>query len=568
VPGRPRRRIGLALAVLLVLSLLWGGRLLQVQGLDGARYAAMATRQRLDTVTMTAQRGPIVGRHGHPLAVSVDARDVYADPALVRDPRHTARRLADVLGVGAERLRAKLAADTSFVYLARKVSPRAGTRVLALGLPGVNVLKSSRRVYPEGALASNVIGFAGADGSGRVGLESADNKLLTGRDGEKKFEIGRDGRPIPGGTHLTRPAVRGTGLRLTLDRDIQWKAQQAIRAKVKAAGALRGEVIVMDPHTGEVLAMAVSPGFDPAHPGKHPHALGDPPVTDVYEPGSVNKVITIGAALQRGLVTPNTAVTIPRVLHLAGSAFHDAEPHHTEHLTVTGVLAKSSNVGAAKIAEKLGARRMYHFLRAFGLGAGTGIGLPGESAGLLPSPRAWSATTLPTISFGQGIGVTALQEAQVFATVANGGVQVPPRIVKAHIGPHGRRMPMPPRSPKRVVSKHTAHQLSDMMQAVTTKQGTAPAARIAGYRVAGKTGTANRPDGHGGYSGYTASFIGFAPASDPQLLAEVVVQKPRHGIYGGDVAAPVFHDVMSYALQRWHIAPTNVPPPKLALKAG
>jgi cell division protein FtsI (penicillin-binding protein 3) len=551
-----------------VLLLVWGGRLLQVQGLDGARYAAMATRQRLDTVTLSARRGPIVGRHGHSLAMSVDARDVYADPRDVRNPRTTARALARVLDAPADQLRARLSENTSFVYLARKVSPRTGDQAMALDLTGINVLRASRRLYPGGTLASNVLGFMGTDGKGLAGLEYADNTLLEGRDGEKKFEIGRDGRPIPGGGHLTKPAVRGTGLQLTLDRDIQWRAQRAIAAEVDEAEALRGEVIVMNPHTGGVLAMAVSPGFDAAQPGKTPHALGDPPVSDVYEPGSVNKVITVGAALQRGLVTPQTPITVPPSLKVAGSTFHDAETHGTEHLTVTGVLAKSSNVGAIEIAQRVGRSGMYHALRAFGFGSRTGIGLPGESAGLLPPPKSWSGTTLPTLAFGQGLGVTALQVAQVYATIANGGVRVPPTIVKAHLGPHGRRTPTARPEATRVVSRSTARALADMMEAVTTEQGTAPAAQIDGYRVAGKTGTANRPDGHGHYSGYTSSFVGFAPAGDPQLLVEVVVQKPRNGIYGGTVAAPVFHDVMAYCLAHQHIAPTGAPAPKLALKAG
>ncbi len=553
---------------MVLLLVVCGGRLLQLQGFDGARYAAMATRQRLDTVTLPAQRGPIVGAHGHPLATSVDARDVYADARDVREPRRTASQLARVLAVPAAQLRSKLSSSSSFVYLARKVSPTTGAKVMSLDLPGINVLKSSRRLYPGGKLASNVVGFLGTDGEGLAGLENADNSKLAGRDGEKKFEIGRDGRPIPGGGHLTRPAVRGRGLQLTLDRDLQWKAQQAIASEVKTSGALRGEVIVMDPHTGQVLALATSPGFDAAHPEKTPKALGDPPVTDVYEPGSVNKVITIGAALQRGLVTPDTPITVPPTLKVAGSTFHDAEKHGTEHLTVTGVLAKSSNIGAIKIAEKVGKHGMYHFLRSFGFGTRTGIGLPGESAGLLPAPSTWSGTTLPTLAFGQGLGVTALQVAQVYATIANGGVRVPPRIVRATIGPHGRRAPAARPAGTRVIGKRTARALADMMEAVTTKEGTAPAAQIAGYRVAGKTGTANRPDGHGGYSGYTSSFVGFAPAGDPALLCEVVVQKPKHGIYGGTVAAPVFHDVMSFALQSRHVAPTTAAPPKLKLDAG
>jgi cell division protein FtsI (penicillin-binding protein 3) len=253
------------------------------------------------------------------------------------------------------------------------------------------------------------------------------------------------------------------------------------------------------------------------------------------------------------------------VLHTDGTTFHDAETHGTEHLTLTGVLAKSSNIGTIKVAQRLGAQRLYHYLQAYGFGRPTGVGLPGEGSGLLPPLPAWSATTLPTVAFGQGVGVTALQVASVYATIANGGVRVEPNLVAATVDPSGHRHPMKTPTRQRVISSRVARQLSDMLEAVTTTEGTAPAARVAGYRIAGKTGTAQRPDGHGGYAGYTASFVGFAPADKPQLLVEVVLQNPRSGHFGGLVAAPVFHDVMTFALQTLHVAPTGTGSPKARL---
>jgi len=326
-----------------------------------------------------------------------------------------------------------------------------------------------------------------------------------------------------------------------------------------------GTVIVIDPRTGRLLAVAVAPQYDANKPPADVMSWDlDPAVGDTYEPGSVNKVITMSAALQEGLVTPTSPFKIPPQLHFAGATFHDAEQHGTERLTLTGVLAKSSNIGTIEVARKLGAAKLYSYLRAYGFGAVTGTGLPGEQQGLLPPVALWSQTTMPTVAFGQGIGVTAMQVASVYATIANGGLRVAPNVLAATIDGNGKTHALPKPAPRRVISAKVARELSDMLEAVTSNEGTAPAARIAGYRIAGKTGTAQRPV-NGGYSGYTASFVGFAPADKPQLLVEVVVQNPRRGHFGGVVSAPVFHDVMSFALQSLGITPTGTRPPKARL---
>jgi len=550
--------------ILFVLTLV-AGKLLELQGLNRSSYSAMAQHQRLHTVTITAPRGAIVDRNGIPLAETVDARDVYADPHEVTDAATAASKLAPLLGIDATTLTPKLTAHTTFVYLARAVAPTLATEIIGLDLPGIGVLPTTKRVYPDGKLASNLIGFVHLDGSGAEGLEAKLQSQLAGHDGEQTFEAGASGSPIPDGRDVIKQARPGMSYQLTIDRDIQWKAQQAIAAQVKAVKADSGTVIVMDPRNGRLLAVAVAPQFDANSPPPNITTRPiDPAVSDTYEPGSVNKVITISAALQEGLVSPTTPFTIPPLLHFAGTTFHDAEVHGTERLTLTGVLAKSSNIGTIQVARKLGPDRLYSYLRAYGFGSLTGTGLPGEQDGLLPPVSLWSQTTMPTVAFGQGIGVTAMQVASVYATIANKGVRVAPSIVSATIDGDGKRHPVAPATPRRVISANVAHELSDMLEAVTSNEGTAPAARIPGYRIAGKTGTAQRSvNGH--YSGYTASFVGFAPADKPQLLVEVVMQNPRQGHFGGVVSAPVFHDVMSFALQSLGIVPTGTRPPKARL---
>jgi cell division protein FtsI (penicillin-binding protein 3) len=564
----PRKRIELFLIGSLIILSLIAGRLVQLQGLDRTSYTTMAEKQRLHTVGLTAARGEIVDRDGNPLAETIDARDIYADPEKVVDATTEAARLSPLLGVRATALEKQLAQDGSFVYLLRQATPQLAAKVIDLRLPGIGVLPAMKRIYPAGTLASNVVGFANADGDGLAGLEYSFQKTLAGHDGVRTFETGLSGSPIPDGQDVVKPAVPGTGLELTIQRDIQWKAQQAISAQVHAVHADSGTVIVMDPRSGQILALAVSPGFDPNNPSASPvAAFGDPAISEVYEPGSVNKVITMSAALQDGVATPRSPLGGGGTLHDAGFTFHDAEPHGVERLTLTGILAKSSNIGTIEVANRLGAARLYHYLRAYGFGAPTGVGLPGDGVGLLPHLRDWTASTLPTTAFGQGIGVTALQVASVYATIANGGVRVTPNLVADRIEPDGSHTPASRPERHRVISAKVAHELSDMLEAVTTNEGTAPLARIPGYRIAGKTGTANRPNGHGGYggAGYTSSFVGFAPADDPKLLVEVVLQNPRSGHFGGLVAAPVFHDVMSFALQTLKVPPTGTKPPRARL---
>jgi cell division protein FtsI (penicillin-binding protein 3) len=550
--------------------LVLGARLTQLQGFTASKYAQQAAQQRTRTITLPAARGVIMDRDGQTLAQDMDARAVYADPAVVSDPAAEAAALASLLKIDRAELQAKMTKRTRFIYLARGLDPTAGAAVGRLRLPGVFVVEERRRTYPSHSVASNVVGFTRLGDSdtlvGNGGIELAYDNVLRGRDGVRRQETDPSGRQIPAAQSVERDPVAGSAIRLTIDRDIQWDAQTAIAAQVAATQADGGTIVVMNPHTGDILAMADAPQFDPNNVGSaDPRALGNRSTGAVYEPGSVNKVITMAAAIDRGLITPSTPVTVPPRLERGGRPFVDAEPHGTEHLTAAGVLAHSSNIGTILISEQVGTAKLEQTMRAFGLGARTALGFPGESRGLLPASP-WSATQSATIPYGQGMSATALQMASVYATVANGGVRVAPRLVDA-VGAAGGTVRPVARTPgTRVVSARTAAALTQMLEAVATDAGTAPAAEVPGYRVAGKTGTANRVDPSCGcYQGYVSSFIGFAPADDPQVVVEVVLDNPKNGHFGGQVAAPVFQRVMTFALASLGVAPAGTKPPNLVL---
>lgn len=564
----------LLVAMLAVLSL----RLVQLQGLDGASYAHRAELQRRQAQSLPASRGAILDRNGIPLAMSVDSRTIFADPTEVPADKavQLAQALSPVLNLPqADLLSALTRPGTRYVILARNVAPSVARSALGVlqanKLTGIGTESQSRRIYPDGHVAATLLGFPPTDPGTGAGLELSANPLLAGRDGKLTAEFGAGGREIPAGGHAEQAPVPGASVELTIDRDLQWAAQQAIAAQVKAVKAASGSVIVSDVTTGELLAVATAPGYD-ANAAKRPAfaARGNAAVAETYEPGSVNKVITVAGALQDGKVAVDTPFTVPWFLHLGDRTYHDAETHPVERLTTAGVLAKSSNIGAIQIAQRLGKNRLYDYLRAFGFGQTTGLGIPGESRGILPPPQLWSGSQQHTIAFGQGVGVTAVQMASVYATLANGGVRIPPTLIKSTISADGKVIPRPRSAPRRVITAEVAQQVRDMLEAVTSAQGTAPAARIPGYRVAGKTGTAQvaNPRCHCYRNGgYTASFVGFAPADQPRLLVSVVLQKPVNGHFGGRVAAPVFRTVMAFALKSAGIAPTGTAPPTMQLLA-
>jgi cell division protein FtsI (penicillin-binding protein 3) len=426
---------------------------------------------------------------------------------------------------------------------------------LAQRMLGFYSERSYVRDYPTGMLAASLIGKINEAGVGAGGLESSLDSTLTGSNGRYLFANGA-GTIIPGSKEVITEAKPGTSVQLTIDRDVQWVAQDAISAAVKQAHAISGTVIVMDPKTGAILAQASAPTFDPTKPIKDVSVLQNPAVTDAYEPGSVGKIITYSAAMEEGKILPTSTLTVPYSLKVGGSTFHDHEGHPTEVLTATGALAISSNTAAIQVGSMISNDTLYSYLQKFGVGQLTGSHLPGETQGILHPVSTWSATSAPTIAFGQGYSVTALQATSVFATIANNGVRVTPNVVAGYFDPSGNFTPSKPSSTTQVVSPTTATQMRLMMESVVGKDGTAPEAAIPGYRVAGKTGTAMRANGKGGYSGYTASFIGFAPADAPRYVVSVVVQAPQGQHFGGVVSGPVFKKVMSFVLQAKHIAPT------------
>ncbi len=407
-------------------------------------------------------------------------------------------------------------------------------------------------------LIASLIGFVNHDGVGATGLESSMNSKIKGIDGKYSYANGYKAE-IPGSQSEIIPAQSGTSIRLTVDRDIQWVASKAIAEVVKSSRALSGTVIVMDPKTGHILAHATAPTFDPNDTTKVSLvAMRNPSVLDVYEPGSTGKVMTIAAALEEKKITPQTVLTIPDKLKRSVKVFRDHEPHPTQRLTTAGVLAVSSNTGSIKIGEMISNDKLYDYLTKFGIGSKTGSGLPGESRGILPKVADWSGTTAPTVAFGQGYSVTAMQATSVFATIANDGVRVSPTVIAGTSDSSGNYTPSATRESVRVISPETASQMRLMMESVVSASGTAPSAAIPGYRVAGKTGTAQRIDDTCGcYRGYTASFIGFAPADKPAYVISVTIQDPKGLHWGGYLGGPVFKKVMSFVLQSKGIAPTG-----------
>ncbi|WSR66830.1 penicillin-binding protein 2 [Streptomyces sp. NBC_01198] len=596
--GRPRPRLRLVAVALTLVMGVFVVRLLQVQAVDASAYASKAAVNRWVTHDVTADRGTITDRSGVALAATVDAYDITADPYLftpeqakVKDaPAQAAELLAPIVGGDPTTIARQLSTPGSrYQLLARQQSPQAWNQISdlkkalaakAVNHPGADVLAGvfsephTKRVYPGGDLAAGVLGFVNGKGSGGGGLETMLDKQLAGRNGKIRYAQS-NGRQVPTAGVQEQPAVPGSDVELTLDRDIQWAAQSAISAQVTKSRADRGYVTVMDNRTGQVLAMADAPGFDPGDlTHADPEALGNAAMQDAYEPGSVSKLMSMAAIIDTGTATPTTHVVVPGTLPRADRVFHDDVDHGTWYLTLNGVLAKSSNIGTIEASGRLGKtqpeanRVLYSYLKKFGLGEPSGVGFPGETPGILAKPQDWNASQQYTIPFGQGLSLNALQATSVYATIANGGVRVEPSLIRGITGPDGRFVPAAPPKKTRVVSTQTARTLSTMLESVVgSEQGTGVNARIDGYRVAGKTGTANRVDPKTGtYKGYTASFMGFAPADDPRVTVSCVIQNPTKGSYfGGSICGPVFKQVMEFALKTLQVPPSGVPAPKLPI---
>jgi cell division protein FtsI (penicillin-binding protein 3) len=596
--GRPVVRLrGGLLAVLIMLSLI-GGRLVWLQGFQAEAYASEATKQRLSTVKLAAPRGSISDRNGQVLALSVDARAVYGEPRTIAkascppaaktpcEPKTIATALAPVLGLPADEIESKLILSPKatgascsktdllgckgFAYLARGLEAEQANKVRDLGLVGIGTVAEPRRVAPAGEVAANVLGFTTVEGAGTAGVEDQFDSVLAGKDGKRIAEVDGGGRIIPNGYTSTVEPEAGRDVQLTIDRDLQWYAQKVLADTVREKNAESGSATLMDIRTGEVLALATVPTFNADQAGKADAAVrGNRAVSDVFEPGSIGKAITAAAVLEAGVLTPDSVLSVPWQYRLSNKTFKDSHAHAVEQMTYTGVLVESSNVGTIMAAEKIGGAKLHEMLTRFGIGKRTGIELPGESPGILRDEKdEWSGTDYGTHPIGQGYAVNGVQMASVYATIANGGLKVKPTILKATTGRDGSVVPAERPAATRVISQKVADQLRGMLEGVTNEGGTAVSAAIDGYRVAGKTGTAQRAAAGGGYgNGYTASFVGFAPADAPRLVLSVSIQDPKNGYYGGLVAGPPFSAIMKFALRSMQEPPTGAPSPKLRLRA-
>jgi cell division protein FtsI (penicillin-binding protein 3) len=555
------------MALLIVLSLGLSAvilRLTQVQAVSASQYEKLGANQRIRTIKLAAERGAIFDRNGVDLAVSVNQQTVWANPKVVTDPAGYAAKLAPVLNIDVKTLTERLSDKAhAFVYLARKVDDATADAVKKLSLNGVDFVPESKRFYPSGTLAGPLLGSVGIDNDGLAGLEVQYDKMLAGKPGELTVEQDPEGRTIPQGVSHLEPAVRGSDLILSIDQSLQYELERALVDAVASSTAKGGMAIVEDTQTGGILAMANVTGDGAGAARPSTAAEHNRAVTDVYEPGSTNKVITISGAIEDGLVAPDTRMVVPDKLPMADAVFADHEPHPPVNWSVTDILVNSSNVGTIMIGEKLGKVRIDHYLRAYGFGKKTNVGFPGEPAGLLLDPDHWYVTSMGTVPIGNGLSVSPLQMLQVYVTLANGGMYKSPKLVDATVDSNGVRHPVETEAPHRVVSEATAGKLVTML-AQNVLSGTGTNAVVPGYFAAGKTGTARKPlEGGRGYSGqYMASFAGFVPAQDPRLAAVIVLDEPTP-IYGGQVAAPVFARIMQYALRLQRIPPPTNPVPGL-----
>jgi cell division protein FtsI (penicillin-binding protein 3) len=546
------RRIRLLLCVLVLAFAAAFGRAVWLQAVRAEPLAAMAASQHHETVELPAGRGTIFDRMGRPLAIGERAVTVYADPRRVTDPRATAIAAAETLGIDAEELYVRLEAATgSFAYVRRKADPAKADALAKRGLEGLGFYPEERRTYPQRTVASHVLGYAGVDNRGLSGLESSLDDVLRGEPGSQTIVKDALGRAVD---VVESTAERpGRDVFLTLDTTIQASAEAILRETVKRWGAQSASAVVLDPRTGAILAMAVAPSFDANRFGDVPPARSrNRAVTDTYEPGSTFKLVTAAGVLSEGLVSPQTPFTLPDSIQVADREIRESHPRPTRTLSVAQILSQSSNVGTITLARLLGEERLARWIERFGFGTPTGVDFPGETPGIVLPVERWSGSSIGNIPIGHGIAVTPVQMAAAYGAVANGGEWVQPHVVDRVVG--GKRT-RPER--RRIVSPEIAATLVTMLRGVVDDAGgTGAAAAIPGYHVAGKTGTAAKPDPSGGYSTskYVASFVGFVPATAPRLVVLVSIDEPQE-IWGGVVAAPAFQEIARFALQYLDVPP-------------
>jgi cell division protein FtsI (penicillin-binding protein 3) len=582
----PRRlKIG---RILLVLVLAVATiKLALVQTVQAGDLAAASAQQSMTRITLHAERGSILDRDGNPLAFSVEARALIANPRqIARVKKDDAERyvgelataVAQATGRDRAELLAMLTTDRGYVELAELVDPDVARALIDKFPVGLSEERREDRLYPAGRLAASVIGAAGWNAEekklvGRVGLESALDNLLAGSEGLRVVDTAEGSDAvIPGSTRFERPATQGSDLQLTLDSDLQYTVQRALTDYIAQTGAgLNSSAVVLDAETGEVRALANGQTFDPRNFGSATAAQrSNPAVQSPFEPGSVNKIVTMAAALEYDVAEPDDVLAVPGTIQVADRTIGDAWSHGLERYTLTGVLAKSSNVGTIMVAQDVGEQRFADMLARFGLGTETGIALPGESGGYVPARESWSGSTFGNLPIGQGLSMTTLQMAGMYQAVANDGLRIPPRIIKSTIGPDGQRVETPAPQGVQVVSPETARQLRTMLTAVTQdargQRGTGPEAAVPGYQVAGKTGTAQQVDPECSCysnSDYWITFAGMIPAEDPRYVIAIMLDDPD----AGTSAAPLFHDIATYLAQRERLPVRTEPPPVQTLVA-
>ncbi|MGY3567642.1 cell division protein FtsI (penicillin-binding protein 3) [Sinomonas sp. RB5] len=584
---RATSRLRLGLAAMLALLLLIGGRLVLVQGMDVGGLAEAALSKRLQKTVLPAERGQIVDSKGTVLASSVVRYNITVDQRIASSKDFTEleqrvdagdgtkkivtitrdqaiQQLADAVGKPATDVAAAITGDKPFNYVARDVTPDTEARVMAIGFPGILSEGVTQRVYPDGAVGGNLVGFVGSDGTALAGLEQTQDSLLKGQDGSREYEIGADGLRIPVATDKLTPAQDGKTVRLTIDSDLQYFTQQAIQTQTDKYSAEWGIAIVMDAKSGNILAMADSNSVDPNDPGKTAAKdRGARAVTAAYEPGSVEKTITMAALIQEGKANPLSQYTIPPTYTVDGQTFSDAFTHGTEQRTLAGILGYSMNTGTVMAGKALSPQQRYDWFTKFGIGQPVDIGLPGEALGVLHTPQEWDGRQQYTILFGQGVTQSTLQTVRAYQAIANDGVMLQPRLIDAYVDQNGHTTSPQTAPPSQVVSKDTARQVQQMLESDVTEGEVKPAA-IDGYRVGAKTGTSEAPreDGVPGYDGVTSSLIGMAPMEDPRYIVAVVIQRPKGDIFGiGN--ADVFRSVMSQTLHKYGVPPSTGTPAKL-----
>ncbi|HET9795283.1 MAG TPA: penicillin-binding protein [Thermoanaerobaculia bacterium] len=543
-------------------------RLVQVQIVHGDAYRARARQQQERTIVLPPRRGSILDRRGRELAVSVEAASVFAVPDKVRDPAAAAAALARVLGVPPSEIARKLSSEKGFVWIARKIDDGAAAKLKAMKLAGIGLLPELRRSYPNEALAGNALGYVGIDGRGLAGLEFQYESMIHGREGEMR--VSRDARqeqyaltPVPG--HEGEP---GASLSLSLDRDLQYVAEKELAAGLAETGAKDASAVAMDPDTGEVLAMATVPSFDPNRYGDFPPSVWrNRPISDSFEPGSVFKVVSGSAVIEAGVAGPSDPVDCGMgSIQIGKFVIHDAEHERFGVIPLSEVIAKSSNVGMVRVGLRLGPRRLFDSARALGIGVPTGIDLPGENGGLLRDVSRWSGLSNAEISFGQEVSVTPIQLGVALSAIANGGLRVRPRILRKSVDATGQEWYPPASAPHRALSAETAAAMNTILKGVVA-EGTGRRAAVAGYVVAGKTGTAQKAIGHGyARDKYVATFAGYAPADHPRIVLVVTVDEPRGQYFASEVAAPIFSRILARAMAILEVPPdgSEVPAPPAA----